>query len=165
MDKELKEELCKQIEEQINIIKDQGINPSNLEMLGELVDIKKDISNMEYWEKKEEVMDMNYRMRPMDYGREDYGREGYGARRRGNNGRYMARGRNRSYRGDDMLEEMMENYGTYMEGGNYAGETDKAFDYMLQSAEDFMQHLMEESENPEQMEKIKRMAKRISEMR
>lgn len=161
MDKELKEELCKQLEEQINMIKDQGINPSNLEMLGDLVDIKKDIANMDYWKMKEGVMDMRYRTGRMPYG--EYDENKYGNRMRDSRGRYMGRGR--GYRGEEMLEEMMDNYGTYMEGGSYNGETDKAFDYMLQSAEDFMNHLMEESENPEQMEKIKRMAKRISEMR
>ena len=36
---------------------------------------------------------------------------------------------------------------------------------MLQSAEEFFMHLMQEAENPEQMEKIRRTAKRISEMR
>lgn len=160
MNKELKEELCKQLEEQINAIKEQGINPDNLEMLGDLVDIKKDIANMDYWKKKEGVMDMRYRAG--GYG--NYGREGYGARGRDSRGRYTGRG---NYRGEEMLEEMMDNYGTYMEnGGMYGGpETDKAFDYMLEAAEDFMNHLMEESDSPEQMAKIKKMAKRISEMR
>lgn len=157
MNKELKDDLCKQLEEQITMIKDQGINPENLEMLGYLVDIKKDIANMDYWKKKEGAMDMRYRTG--GYG--NYDRGNYMARGRDSRGRYNGRG----YRGEEMLEEMMDNYGTYMEGGSYNGETDKAFDYMLQSAEDFMHHLMEESENPEQMEKIKRMAKRISEMR
>lgn len=155
-----KEKLNEELEKQIECIVDEGINQNNVVMLGDLIDIHKDLANEKYWCKKEEVMDMNYRT-GRGYG--NYDRGEYGARRRGSNGRYMGRGR--SYRGEEMLDDMMENYGTYMEGGSYNGETDKAFDYMLQSAEDFMNHLMEESENPEQMEKIKRMAKRISEMR
>lgn len=158
-----KEKLNEELEKQIECIVDEGINQNNVVMLGDLIDIHKDLANEKYWCKKEEVMDMNYRMNRMPYG--EYDERKYGARTRDGRGRYMARGRGRGYRGEDMLEEMMDNYGTYMEGGSYAGETDKAFDYMLQSAEDFMNHLMEESENPEQMEKIKRMAKRISEMR
>lgn len=96
-----------------------------------------------------------------------YGRDEYGARGRDSRGRYTGRGYGRNtYRGEEMLEDMMENYGTYMERGNYGGpESEKAFDYMLKSAEDFMMHLFEESESPEQMEKIRRTAKRISEMR
>lgn len=51
------------------------------------------------------------------------------------------------------------------ESGRYNGrEKEKAFDYMLKSAEDFFCYLMEEVENPEQMEKIKRTARRISDM-
>lgn len=99
-------------------------------------------------------------MRYNDYG--DYGRRGVPGTGRG---RYNARGRGRGYRGEDMLEEIMEHYETYMDGGNYNGETDKAFDYMLKAAEDFMMHLFDESDSPEQMEKIRRTARKISEMR
>lgn len=163
MEKEIKEKLCEQIEEKIQQISEEGINQTNVVMLGDLVDIHKDLANEDYWDKKKEGIDMKYKTSYMPYG--EYDERKYGARTRDSRGRYMGRGRGRGYHGEEMLEEMMDNYGTYMEGGNYAGETDKAFDYMLQSAEDFMNHLMEESENPEQMEKIRRMAKRISEMR
>lgn len=158
-----KEKLNEEVEKQINEIINEGVQAENLTMLGKLVDIHKDLANENYWCKKEEVLDMNYRRNPMEYG--EYGNN-YGGRMRDGRGRYMARGRGRNYRGEEMLEDMMENYGTYMESGNYGGpETEKAFDYMLKSAEDFMMHLFEESENPEQMEKIRRMARKVSEMR
>jgi hypothetical protein len=35
---------------------------------------------------------------------------------------------------------------------------------MLQSAEEFFMHLMDEAENPEQIQKIKKTARKISEM-
>ena len=97
------------------------------------------------------------------YGEGGYNEGGYGRRGRDSRGRYTA---GRGYQGEEMIEEMREHYGNYMEGGSYNGaEKDKAFDYMLKSAEEFFMHLMEEVERPEQMEKIKRTARKISEMR
>lgn len=156
-----KENINNQLEEKITEIIEEGIQVDNINMLGKLVDIHKDLANEEYWCKKEEVMSMRYRG---DYDRyENYGRGNYGARQRDSRGRYMGRG---NYRGEEMIDEMMENYGTYMEGRNYGGpETDKAFDYMLKAAEDFMMHLFEESDSPEKEEKIRRTARKISEMR
>ena len=52
-----KEELKKQVAEQIANISKDGIKPTNIDMLGRLVDIHKDLSNEEYWKKKEEVME------------------------------------------------------------------------------------------------------------
>ena len=148
------EELKKQVEEKIKTITDSGITPENIKALGELVDIHKDLSNEQYWEKKEEVLNMKYM-------RDDY-RDDYGRRSRDSRGRYMGRG---NYEGEDMIDEMREHYDNYMEGARYSGpEKEKAFDYMLKSAEDFFCYLMEEVENPEQMEKIRRTARKISEM-
>lgn len=149
------EELKKQVEEKIKTITDSGITPENIKALGELVDIHKDLSNEQYWEKKEEVLNMRYM-------RDDY-RDDYGRRSRDSRGRYMGRG---NYEGEDIIDEMREHYDNYMEGARYSGpEKEKAFDYMLKSAEDFFCYLMEEVENPEQMEKIRRTARKISEMR
>lgn len=154
------EKVKKSVEEKIDVILEQEIRPDNLDSLGKLVDIHKDLANEEYWKEK---IDMRY-MRG-NYGADrGYGADrNYGARRRDSRGRYMGN----NYRGDEMMDEMREHYGNYMEGReNYGGEeTEKAFDYMLQSAEDFFTYLMEESDSPEQMEKIKRTARRISEMR
>lgn len=157
-----KDKICEQINEHINNIIDEGIQGDNINILGKLVDIHKDLANEEYWKKKGEVIDMNYRRR-MDF--DNYGRDEYDMRRREPRGRYNARERE-NYRGDYMLEDIMENYDMYMGRGNYRGpETDKAFDYMLNAAEDFMIHLFEESDNEQQIEKIRRTAKKISEMR
>lgn len=158
---EEKKELLKKIEEQvetkIDIILENGINEDNLEALGELVDIHKDLANEKYWEKKEEVYNMRYR------GYDDYNGDSYGRRMRDSRGRYMGRGHDE---GEEMIEEIREHYGNYMDGGRYNGpEKDKSFDYMLKSAEDFFCYLMEEVENPEQLEKIKRTAHKIGDMR
>lgn len=156
--KELFKEVSEKVEEKIKSIVDSGITPDNVEALGELVDIHKDLCNEAYWKKKEEVMEMRYR----DY--DEYSEGGYGRRGRDSRGRYTGRGR--MHEGEEMIEEMREHYGNYVDGGRYAGpEKEKAFDYMLKSAEDFFTHLIEEAEHPEQMEKIKRTARKISEMR
>lgn len=161
--KELFKEVSEKVEEKIKNIIEMGITPDNVEALGELVDIHKDICNEKYWKKKEEVMDMRYRGYD-EYNDGGYGEGGYGRRGRDSRGRYTGRGR--SYRGEEIMEEMMEHYGNYSESGRYGGpEKEKAFDYMLKSAEEFFTHLMEEAENPEQMEKIKKTARKISEMR
>ena len=161
--KELFQEVSEKVEEKIKGIIEMGITPDNVEALGELVDIHKDICNEKYWKKKEEVMKMRYRGYD-EYGEGSYGEGGYGRRGRDSRGRYSGRGR--SYQGEEMLEEIKEHYENYSEGGRYGGpEKEKAFDYMLQSAEEFFTHLMQEAEHPEQMEKIKRTARKISEMR
>lgn len=154
----MEEKLIEQINEKLSTIVEEGINVNNLEALGKLIDIHKDLANEEYWKVKKEVLNMRYR------GYDEYDEGDYGRRTRDSRGRYMERSRG-NYRGEDMIEEMREHYGNYMESGRYNGrEKEKAFDYMLKSAEDFFCYLMEEVENPEQMEKIKRTARRISEI-
>lgn len=156
-----------------NILK-EGLNTTNLENLYKVVDIHKDLSNEEYWKSKEEGNEMMYR----GYGRNDYDDMNYGnyggGRRRDSQGRYMEGNSNsgrygRRYRGHDYIDDMYDNYGTYMENranGRYGSpETDKAFDYMVQSAVDFIDHIFEEIDSPEQAEKFKRELKRTLEKR
>ena len=152
------EGLKEKVENGIKNIAENGIEREELDTLYKLVDIHKDLANEEYWKVKKEVLNMRYR------GYDEYDEGDYGRRTRDSRGRYMERSRG-NYRGEDMIEEMREHYGNYMESGRYNGrEKEKAFDYMLKSAEDFFCYLMEEVENPEQMEKIKRTARRISDM-
>ena len=107
-----------------------------------------------------------------NYGARGYS-EGYsaGGYNESGYGRRGVRGSGRRYRGEDMMEEMKEHFQNYQDGkeemykGNYGAEgiTDKAFDYMLKSAKDFFMFLAEDSDKPEQMEKIKKTAREISE--
>ena len=97
-----------------------------------------------------------------------------GGRSRDSRGRYAesygkrgvpGSGRGR-YRGYDMIEEMGEHYGDYSEGrDNYGNdrETEKSFDKMLQSLEDFTYLIMQEADSPDKIEKVKRTARKISE--
>lgn len=139
------------------------ITNNNLEYLGELMDIHKDITNEEYWcYKMEEGENMygNY-ARGSSYGNygnytrggnygENYN-EGYGARGRSRD----SRGR---YRGHDYLDEMYEDYGRYMEGRERYGasqETDKSYHYMVKALEDFIKVLEEEAGTQEQREMLR----------
>ena len=151
-----------EVEKLIKQITESGLQVANVELLYKLIDIHKDIENEEYWEKKEE--NMMYR----DY--DNYS----GGRSRDSRGRYMdsygrrgvpGTGRGR-YRGYDMIEEMGEHYGDYSEGrDNYGNdrETEKSFDKMLQSLEDFTYLIMQEADSPDKVEKVKRTARKISE--
>lgn len=144
------------------------ITGSNLEALGELIDIHKDITNEEYWCYKMEEGEMNMYG---NYGRGgsygNYGRggsynEGYGEyNERGYGEGYGARGRGRGsrgrYRGHDSLDEMYENYGRYSESRERYGasqETDKSFHYMVKALEDFIKVLEEEADTPQQKEQL-----------
>lgn len=151
-----------EVEKLIKQITENGLQVANVELLYKLIDIHKDIENEEYWEKKEE--NMMYR----DY--DNYS----GGRSRDSRGRYAesygkrgvpGSGRGR-YRGYDMIEEMGEHYGDYSEGrDNYGNdrETEKSFDKMLQSLEDFTYLIMQEADSPDKIEKVKRTARKISE--
>ena len=131
-----------EVEKLIKQITESGLQVANVELLYKLIDIHKDIENEKYWKEKEE--NMMYR----DY--DNYG----GGRSRDSRGRYMesygrrgvpGTGRGR-YRGYDMIEEMGEHYGDYSEGrDNYGNdrETEKSFDKMLQSLEDFTYLIMQ----------------------
>ena len=141
------------------------INMNNLEALGELIDIHKDIANEEYWCMKEESeMYGNYNDGRGGYGnydrygRDSYGRDSYGRRERDSRGRY---------RGHDYMDEMYEYYGRYMEGRQRYGaneDTMKSLKYMLESMEDFARMLREDAQSQEEIEMIRQTAQRIAQM-
>lgn len=151
-----------EVEKLIKQITESGLQVANVELLYKLIDIHKDIKNEEYWKKKEE--NMMYR----DY--DNYS----GGRSRDSRGRYMdsygrrgvpGTGRGR-YRGYDYIDEMGEQYGNYSEGRDTYGndhETEKSFDKMLQSLEDFTYLIMQEADSPDKVERVKRTARKISE--
>lgn len=164
--KETKEDVLiktkEEVEKLIKQVTESGLQVANVELLYKLIDIHKDINNEEYWKKKEE--NMMYR----DY--DNYS----GGRSRDSRGRYMdsygrrgvpGTGRGR-YRGYDMIEEMGEHYGDYSEGrDNYGNdrETEKSFDKMLQSLEDFTYLIMQEADSQDKIEKVRKTARKISE--
>lgn len=157
-----------EVERIIKQITESGLQIANVELLYKLIDIHKDIENEKYWKEKEE--NMMYR------GRDYFMDDSYnGGRSRDSRGRYMdgsygrrgvpGTGRGR-YRGYDMIEEMGEHYGDYSEGRDTYGndrETEKSFDKMLQSLEDFTYLIMQEADSQDKIEKVRKTARKISE--
>lgn len=150
------------VEKGINKTIEDGIQTSNLDTLGKLVDIYKDIANVEHW-KKEEENDMRYDRRYRDYTREPYSRDPYGRRRRDSRGRYM---------GDEMMNDMHEAYRDYSDGreemnmGNYSAKDDtmKSLEYMMQSVVQFIEMLKRDANSQEEVELIQDYTRQISEM-
>lgn len=157
-----------EVERIIKQITENGLQTANVELLYKLIDIHKDIENEKYWKEKEE--ESMYR------GRDYFMDDSYnGGRSRDSRGRYMdgsygrrgvpGTGRGR-YRGYDMIEEMGEHYGDYSEGRDTYGndrETEKSFDKMLQSLEDFTYLIMQEADSQDKIEKVRKTARKISE--
>lgn len=161
------EKTLSEVEKQVEIINKEGIQPSTIDYLGKLIDIHKDLSNEKYWKEK---IQMRYR-----YG--NYGEDSYGRRRRDSRGRYTEGGYGRrgygAYSGEEALEEMFQGYGEYSENreqynesGSYGAKEDtkQSLKQMLKSTEDFMGMLMEEASSQEEIQMIKKTAKKISEM-
>lgn len=142
----MEEKVIKKTEDSINRIIDEGITTNNLDHLYKLVDIYKDAK---------EVESMNYG----NYGRDEYGTyDTYGARARDSRGRYMGRGYDRRYRGDDSIDRMAGEYGRYMESRSRYGageETDKSYHYMVKALEDFIRVLYEEADNEQQKQQLR----------
>lgn len=153
----------------IKNIEETGIDQDNIETLQTLISMNKDIAKSEYLKAEKEAIEMRYRER-----------NDYGARRRDSRGRYMrdgGRGNSRGNYGNHMPEEyferMMDGYEDYRDGmdeyqrgGNY-GAKDKGLDsleYMLESIVCLFEHLQDTSENPEEVELIKKYARKIKEM-
>lgn len=167
--KMLKEKVEDKIQE---ILVKNGITSENVDYLGKLMDIHKDLQEEECLKKKEDL-DMRYN----EYDEDSYGRRGVPGtgRSRYREGAYGRRGvpgtgRGR-YRGNYAMDEMMENYENYSEAseesmrGNYGAEGE-----MVKSVEGIMKNIYEiveelsETEVPEVEHIIKRYAKKISEM-
>lgn len=151
-----------EVERIIKQITESGLQTANVELLYKLIDIHKDIENEKYWKEKEE--NMMYR----DY--DNYG----GGRSRDSRGRYMESYGRRGvpgtgrghYRGYDYIDEMGEHYGDYSEGRDTYGndrETEKSFDKMLQSLEDFTYLIMQEADSQDKIDKVRKTARKISE--
>ena len=141
--------------ESINKILDEGLNTQNIDLMYKLVDIYKDIKEVE------SMYSGDYTGRGPSHGSYgEYNRGGYG--NYGNymdygRGHYGRQGRDIKYRGDDELDRMYTEYGRYQESRNRYGtgeETDKSFHYMVKSLEDFIRVLYEEAETPQQKQQL-----------
>lgn len=145
-----------------------GIQPANVDSLFKAVDMYKDAVGIEKSENKEEENDMRYR----NYNDGGYGDGNYGRRARDSRGRYMARGYDAKYRGEDMIDEMYQNYQGYTYGreqygrGNYGAEesTMKSLKFMMESVVEFIEMLKKEAGSQEEYEIINKYIKKLSDM-
>jgi len=135
----LEEHLTKLTEETIERTIKDGLTTNNLEIVYKLADIYKDMK---------EVKNMNY---GNYYGRrpgyDTYGRDNYGE------GNYGRRGYDMKYRGHEYIDRVGNEYGRYMESRERYGagqETEKSFEYMVKSLEDFIRHIQDEAQTPQQ---------------
>ena len=159
----LKEETDKSMKR----VLEQGVQTNNVDFLYKMIDIKKDIAEIE--KEEQEMMYGNYgRYDDMSYS---------GGRRRDSRGRYMeggsygrrgvpGSGRGR-YRGEEMMDEMAYHYGNYNEGREQYGadeETMKSFKYMLKSFKDYYKHLKDEASSQQEVKMLEDVAREISEM-
>lgn len=179
----MQEKVKEKTEAKINEIVAQGIQSGNVDFLSKLVDIYNDVDSEGGSKSKKEEKSMRYKA----YGRDSYNEgvygnygkyednrfgENYGRRMRDSRGRYMARGYDAKYRGEEVLNGMYQTYQAYSDGKEMFGEgtyghkeeTMKSLEYMLQSVVDFITMLEEDANSQEEIKLIKKYTKHISEM-
>lgn len=174
-------ELKEKIQEKIKAITEEGLDNIDIDLLGKMVDIHKDIDEEQYHcEKiklKKEANDMRYG----NYG--EYGE--YGRRRRDSRGRYMegnynegGYSRGRGNYGHYMpypemyMDRMMDGMEGYMEGreqynrGNYGakGQTVESLEKMLEGIVAFVEDIQQDPEQKEEKEVVSHYIKKLKEM-
>lgn len=159
--KEVFEKINDQIDKKIEALEKEKIQQTNIDYLNKLIDFKYKVAKMEHIEKEDN--NMMYKDGRNYYG--DYDNS-YG-RMRDSRGRFMGPDNfGRRYRGHDMIDEMSDYYGTYMENkenGRYGSpETSRALDYMLESVERFIMSLKNDAQSQEEIEKIRKTARKIA---
>ena len=158
----LKEETDKSMKR----VLEQGVQTNNVDFLYKMIDIKKDIAEIE--KEEQEMMYGNYgRYDDMSYS---------GGRRRDSRGRYMeggsygrrgvpGTGRGR-YRGEEMMDEMAYHYGNYSEGRQYGaeGEAMEALSNLMESAYEYFKELKENANSPDEVKMMEHYFKKMGQM-
>ena len=179
-------ELKEKIEEKIKSMTENGIDDCNIDVLGKMVDIHKDIEQEEYHCEK---IKLKKEANDMRYGEYDEYNEGYGRRRRDSRGRYME-GRYNERGGTDGRDRMRGSYGHYipypevymdrmmdgmegyMEGreqynrGNYGakGQTIESLEKMLEGTHAFVGDILQDPEQKEAHEVVRHYIKEFQEL-
>ena len=165
------DKLREETDKSMKRVLEQGVQTNNVDFLYKMIDIKKDIAEIE--KEEQEMMYGNYG----NYGEYNEGGNYSGGRRRDSRGRYMesgsygrrgvpGSGRGR-YRGEEMMDEMKYHYGNYSDGMESYGadqETMKSFKYMLKAFKDYYKHLKQEASSQEEVKMLEDVAREISEM-
>lgn len=159
--------LCEMIEQELDRIADKGFTSTNLDTAYKLVDMCKDIKNMDYWERKGDYYD--YVLAEMQGG---YGERG---RRRDSMGRYsrgsgMRRdehyGRQDVYN-DPMYDRYMSSKMAYRSGKTADGKR-KLMDSIEEYMDDFTDKIKEmhrDADTPEEREMISKFINKLQNIR
>ncbi len=179
-DKEILEKLKEETDKSMKRVLEQGVQTNNVDFLYKMIDIKKDIAEIE---KEEE--DMMYRAGGSyreggsgrgsygEYGEGSYGRRGVPGSGRGryseggSYGRRGVKGTGRGrYRGEEMMDEMAYHYGNYSESGQYGaeGESMEALSNLMESAYEYFKELKENANSPEEIKMMEHYFKKMGEM-
>lgn len=156
--------LMEQIKKELVNIEEKGINASNLELVGKLADIYKDLNEIENMEKGGKEM--------QDYGRyrDNYRDGGYNAR-----GNYREGGYNEGYgrrysRMRDYMDRMVDGmdqyeYGKerYMHGGD-DGRVMEGLEKLMYAMCMFVESAMDFAETPQEKDLIRKHIQKISRM-
>ena len=155
------------IEKELIQFSDGELDEESLNILYKLVDIYKDLENVNYWDVKKEVMKMRY-----NYG--NYAEGGYSEGRYGRRGvPGTGRGRYRGHdEGEEMLEDMRESYSAYSESreaygrGNYGADQDsmRALEDTMELFTEFAQKMIQEVDSPDAKQIIRKHLRKISQM-
>jgi hypothetical protein len=143
----MEEKILKITGEYIEQVADNGLEDVDIDYLSQIVDIHKDMKEVEC----------------MNYGR--YGNYG-------NYNEYGIRGVDTKYRGENYMDSMRGSYRTYEEArnefnaGNYGAKEDglRELEYMMHSAMKFIKMIKEEATSPEEQEIVRKHIMKISEM-
>lgn len=151
------------VKSEIMKIYKEGINKNNLDTLGKLVDIHKDIANEEYWEIKEEALEMrgNYN----GYDREEYGGRDMRGMRRGGRGRGSGTryGDGRIYDVMEGWEEYKDYMDEYKERGSYGAKERglESLEYMLDCFVKWFEEIAKDAETQEEVDLVKKYANKV----
>ena len=164
----------KETKKLIDNILEEGIpTGNNLEYLDKLVDIQKDICEMEG--ESDSMRYSNYgRYNSRAYGDnypDRYG-ERYGRRMRDSQGRYMGHSEEIMNKLDEIVDKLNQHYGNYSDSremynrGDYEAKEEslQSLNYMLESVVDFIAMLKREAKSQGELDLIKRYAQTISDM-
>lgn len=181
-----KMKIKEKVGEKIDGLIEQGITSSNLDALDKLIDMMKDVHEIEKIEK--EGGHMMYR--EGGYGARGNYREGGYSDGNYNEGNYSRRGNFREgyqeggnysrrdrdsrgrYRGEEMIDEMYSAYGDYEEGreqynrGNYGAENKEieSVEYMMGCVVDLIKYLKDNANSQEVKKIIDKHIKKMQEM-
>lgn len=145
------DKVSEQVDEKIKKLAEQGVQQTNVDYLGKLIDIKKDIKEME---EQDMMYRGNYRGEYGNYDNYSGGRSRDSMGRYTESGNYGRRGYDNKYRGHEIMDDMYRGYQEYQDGKEMYGadtKTLESFKYMVKSFKDYYKHLKQNASSQEEV--------------